>query len=125
LRRVYGIEFAEVRDLDPALMYQAVAAGEVDVISAFATDGRIAAYDLQPLEDDRGFFPPYQAAPVVRIEVLRRHQELRSVLELLVGQLDDAQMQQLNYEVDENKRAVKEVAQEFLQDRGLWVMTNL
>lgn len=119
LRERYGLEFGEVRDLDPGLMYQAIASGEVDVICAFATDGRIAAYDLKPLEDDLAFFPPYQAAPVVRTEILRAHPELRRVLEVLGGLLDDGTMQQLNYEVDEQKRTPHDVAREFLQENEL------
>lgn len=119
LRRAYGLEFGEVRDLDPAIMYQAIANQEVDVICAFATDGRIAAFDLQPLRDDRGFFPPYQAAPVIRSEVLQAHPELREVLGLLAGRLDDATMQELNFEVDEKKRRPADVAREFLARQGL------
>ena len=119
LRRAYGLQFREVRDLDPALMYQAIANREVDVICAFATDGRIAAFELKPLRDDRGFFPPYEAAPVIRTEVLQEHPELREVLELLAGRLDDATMQRLNFEVDEKKRRLNDVAREFLEGQGL------
>jgi len=119
LRRAYGLRFREVLDLDPAIMYQAIASNEVDVICAFATDGRIAAFGLQPLRDDRGFFPPYQAAAVVRAEVLRAHPELRKVLELLAGRLDDATMQQLTFEVDEKKRRPGKVARGFLESQGL------
>jgi osmoprotectant transport system permease protein len=71
LRKVYDLKFMQIKDLDPTIMYQAVANGEVDVICAFASDGRIAFYDLMPLHDDRGFFPPYQAAPVVGENVSR------------------------------------------------------
>ncbi|RME42964.1 MAG: ABC transporter permease subunit [Deltaproteobacteria bacterium] len=119
LRRAYGLEFREVVDLDPALMYQAIANREVDVICAFATDGRIAAFDLLPLRDDRGFFPPYQAAPVIRREVLEVHPELRRVLALLAGRLDDATMRRLNFEVDVEKRSPGEVARTFLEHLGL------
>lgn len=119
LRRAYELEFSEVRDLDPSLMYQAIANREVDVIGAFATDGRIRAFDLHPLRDDRGFFPPYQAAPVIRTEVLQAHPELREVLGLLAGRLDDATMQGLNFEVDEKKRRPADVAREFLARLGL------
>ncbi len=119
LRKAYALEFRKVHDLDPSLMYDAVAKSEVDVICAFATDGRIAAYNLKPLEDDRGFFPPYYAAPVVRMEVLRAFPEVRDALELLAGALDDATMQRLNYEVDKNKRAPAEVARTFLDEHGL------
>ncbi|MFQ5931094.1 MAG: glycine betaine ABC transporter substrate-binding protein [Nitrospiraceae bacterium] len=120
LRRVYGFAFKEVVDLDPAIMYQAVGKEEVDVICAFATDGRIAAFNLQPLEDDRKFFPPYYAAPVVRSKVLKEHPELRKALQPLAGLMDDATMQRLNYEVDEKKRAPRDVAREFLTSRGLF-----
>ena len=119
LSRAYELQFREVRDLDPALMYQAIANREIDVICAFATDGRIAALDLQPLQDDRGFFPPYQAAPVIRTEVLDAHPELRQVLDLLAGILDNATMQRLNFEVDEKKHRPSDVALEFLRGHGL------
>lgn len=119
LQKAYGFRFGEVRDLDPAIMYQAAARGEVDVICAYTTDGRIPAYHLKPLKDDRGFFPPYYAAPVVRSETLRAHPELRDVLNELGGALDDSTMQQLNFEVDEKGRTAREVAHEFLVSRGL------
>jgi osmoprotectant transport system permease protein len=116
LRQAYGLGFREVRDLDPSILYQAIANGEVDVICAFATDGRIAALDLQPLKDDRGFFPPYQAAPVVRAEALAAHPELGRVLGLLAGRLDDATMQRLNFQVDEEKRTPGDVARKFIEE---------
>jgi len=119
LNHAYGIQFQTVQDLEPSLMYQAIANGEVDVICAFATDGRISAYDLQPLQDDRGFFPPYQAAPVIRNDVLKTHPELRQVLDQLAGLLDDTMMQQLNLEVDEMKHRLTDVARKFLEEQGL------
>ncbi len=119
LRGTYGLQFQNIRDLEPALMYQAIANREIDVISAFATDGRIVAFDLQPLRDDRGFFPPYQAAPVIRTEVLMTHPELRQVLDLLAGLLDDSTMQRLNYEVDKKKHSPADVARKFLERNGL------
>lgn len=119
LSQRYGVRFREVRDLDPAIMYEAVAKNEVDVICAFATDGRIAAFDLKPLEDDRKFFPPYDTAPVVRVEVLRAYPELREALEPLGGLIDDATMQRLNSEADIDKHSPRKVAQRFLQEKKL------
>jgi len=119
LRHAYGLDFQEVRDLDPALMYSAIASGEVDVICAFATDGRIAAYDLKPLRDDRGFFPPYQAAPVIRASILNRYPELTTVLGLLADRLDEATMRALNFEVDAEKRSPEDVARDFLRRSDL------
>ena len=119
LRRAYGIAFGEVKDLDPSLMYEAIRKGELDVICAFGTDGRIAAYDLKPLGDDKGFFPPYFAAPVVREEALEDHPELVTVLGALGGLVSDRVMQRLNYEVDGRKRSPAEVAGEYLRKKGL------
>jgi len=119
LRKAYGLSFGEVRDLDPALMYEALAKEEVDVICAFATDGRIAAYKLKLLLDNRDFFPPYQAAPIVRKEVLKSHPEIREALAPLSGLLNDATMQGLNYKVDGKKRSPRDVAREFLKSHNL------
>jgi len=119
IRKAYGFSFGEIRDLDPTLMYEALAREEVDVICAFATDGRIAAYKLKPLLDNRGFFPPYYAAPLVRKEVLKSHPEIRDALSPLSGLLNDVSMQQLNYEVDGKKRSPQDVAREFLKSHNL------
>jgi len=119
LQKAYGFGFGRVVDMDPALMYQALARGKVDVICAFATDGRIPAYNLVALQDDRKFFPPYHAAPVVRMEVLQNYPIVGDVLGLLAGKLDDETMQRLNYMVDERKMSPKEVARQFLERQGL------
>lgn len=119
LRERYGFRFGSVKDLDPALMYEAIANGEVDVICAFATDGRIATHNLVPLADDLGFFPPYQAAPVVRQDALRAFPELRRALAPLAGLLDDETMQRLNFQVDDEKSGPRAVAEAFLRERGL------
>jgi osmoprotectant transport system permease protein len=119
LQAIYGFSFGKTRDMGPELMYQAAAKGEVDVICAFATDGRIPAYDLQVLADDKHFFPPYHAATVVRQKVLNRYPQLRKVLQQLAGLFDDETMQMLNYEVDGKKRAPADVAFEFLYAHDL------
>jgi glycine betaine/choline ABC-type transport system substrate-binding protein len=119
LKQIYGLEFGEVRDMDPALMYQAVAKEEVDVICAFATDGRIASYDLKPLRDDRGYFPPYQAAAVINKVLLEAYPELSKILSSLGGLLHDPLMQDLNFKVDAKKQSPAEVARAFLLARNL------
>jgi len=118
-REKYGFSLGAVRDMGPELMYQAVAQGEVDVICAFATDGRIPAYDLKALADDRKYFPPYHAAPVVRQDVLSEFPSIGRVLGQLAGTLDNATMQELNYDVDEKQRDPAAVARDFLRSRGL------
>jgi osmoprotectant transport system permease protein len=111
----YDLMFGEVRDLDPSLMYEALSEGEVDVICAFATDGRIAAYNLRQLKDDRNFFPPYYAAPVIREEILEKHPEVGNLLSILEGLIDNKTMQRLNFEVDGRKRSPARVAREWCQ----------
>ena len=116
LRDRYGFSFGRVRDLESALMYQAIASGEVDVICAFTTDSRIVANALRVLKDDRLFFPPYQAAPVIRQSTLDRHPELDAVLNQLAGLLTDAVMLELNAQVDQHKRSPARVAASFLSE---------
>jgi osmoprotectant transport system permease protein len=108
-----------VQDLDPSLMYQAVYKEEVDVIYAFATDGRIASYNLKPLEDDQNFFPPYYAAPVIREETVQNHPEVGNALSLIGGLIDDTNMQRLNFKVDGKGQSPTDVAKGFLRSRKL------
>ena len=116
----YGFRFPdEPKQMDPGLMYKAAADGAVDVICAFATDGRIRAYGLQTLEDDQKFFPPYYTAPLVRQEVLDEYPEVAQTLDRLAGNIDDATMQALNYEVDEEGRKAADVARAFLISQRL------
>lgn len=119
LAEVYGLQFAQTKGMDPGLTYSAVREGAADVNDAFSTDGRIVALNLKTLEDDKNFFPPYYAAPVVRTEVLEAHPELEEVLNLLGGKLTDVKMSELNAEVDLNDRRPQDVAEEWLKEVGL------
>jgi glycine betaine/choline ABC-type transport system substrate-binding protein len=114
-----GLEFAETQGFDPGLVYQAVDSGDVDVISAFATDGRIPALGLATLEDDLGFFPPYYAAPVVRQELLDEDPAVADVLNSLAGLLNDQTMAGLNAQVDVDGEEPEDVARAFLEEQGL------
>lgn len=119
LEATYDMEFGDTIGLDPGLMYSAVDNGDVDVITAFSTDGRIEAMDLVVLEDDKGFYPPYFAAPVVRQELLEQSPEVRDVLNQLAGKLDDETMTQMNFQADEEGMEARDVAHQFLVDAGL------
>ncbi|MDZ7723514.1 MAG: glycine betaine ABC transporter substrate-binding protein [candidate division KSB1 bacterium] len=116
-REHYGLSLNTV-ELDPGLMYKALLQGKVDVICGFSTDGRIKAYDLKVLQDDRNYFPPYYAAPLVNGESLRRYPELESALSRLEGRITNQQMAAMNYKVDENKKSPDKVAREFMQKEG-------
>ena len=112
----HGIRFASVRDIDPTIIYDVLASGQADIISAYGTDGRIASHGFLPLEDDLGFFPPYHAVIVARQDVLRRHRKLAPVLRRLTGTIDDARMRRMNHAVDHDHVPVAEVARAFLAE---------
>jgi osmoprotectant transport system permease protein len=119
LQATYGLDLSTVI-MAPALVYKAVHEGQVDVIDGYSTDGKIKTYGLRVLEDDRQSFPPYYAAVLVRQPVLDRHPELREVLGLLSGQINDSVMTALNYRSDFANESPARVAEDFLREKGLW-----
>ncbi len=120
LVRAYGLAFANApREMDRNLLYQALTQGSIDLAAGDSTDGRIAAFDLIQLDDDRRYFPPYQAVPLVRAETLRRYPALRDVLSLLAGQIDADAMRQMNREVDQERKSPEDVARRFLVGKRL------
>jgi len=119
LQKTYNMNFKEKNGMEAGLMYSAVKDGKADVCDAFATDGRIVAFDLKVLKDDKKFFPPYYAAPIVRSDTLAKHPELEAALNSLAGKLDDKTMQELNAKADLDKKATKDVANEWLKAQGL------
>jgi osmoprotectant transport system substrate-binding protein len=119
LEEKYGFKFAAASGMDPGLTYAAVRDKKVSVIDGFATDGRIAAFNLKVLKDDKNFFPPYYAAPIIREDVLKKHPEIADALKRLAGKLDDKEMAKLNAKVDLEKQDAKAVAKEWLQSQGI------
>ena len=115
----YELKFKDQKGMDPGLVYKAIAENQVDVISGFATDGRIPAFNLVVLEDDLKFFPPYFAAPVVRMDLLTKAPKMAEVLNRLAGKISDDAMAALNYAVDGKKQDAETVAKEFLKSQGL------
>jgi osmoprotectant transport system permease protein len=117
--RIYGLKFMELREMDLSLTYRALVERQVDLIAGNSTDGLIARHDLVQLEDDRGYFPPYDAVPVARRETLERYPKMREALKALAGRISVEEMRQLNYRVDGERRPVPELAREFLRQKGL------
>lgn len=115
----YPFEFAATDSFDPAIMYEAVKNGDVDVIPAFTTDSRIGLFDLATTKDDLSFFPKYDAAPVVRLETLEEYPELEDVLNGLAGQISEEEMLAMNSRVDVDQDVASDVAREFLIEKGL------
>lgn len=118
-RKAYGISFGKTYPMEVALVYNAVASKKMDIVLAYSTDARLKEYELVTLEDDKHFFPPYDASPVIRKDVLEKHPELDEIIGLLIGKIDARTMVDLNYEVDVNKRNEKKVAEEYLKKVGL------
>ncbi|HXU09233.1 MAG TPA: glycine betaine ABC transporter substrate-binding protein, partial [Blastocatellia bacterium] len=113
--RTYGLKFWEPpREMDLSLSYQALAGGQVDLIAGNSTDGLIDKLGLFQLEDDRHYFPPYEAAPLVRRETLERYPQLARAINRLAGKITNEQMRKLNYAIDAEKRDVTEVVRGFL-----------
>ena len=117
LSRTYGLEFGEVRQLELGLMYRALEEGEIDVAVANSTDGQIAGLDLVVLRDDRRYFPPYQAAPVIRRETLERVPAAWEAILGLEGVLDDEAMRELNYRVAVGGEDAAAVVREWRETR--------
>ncbi len=119
LTKAYGVRFSSVRALLPAIKYQALAAGEVDVIDGYSTDGFIARYDLVVLEDDRRFFPPYEAAALVSPALQREVPAAIGALSELSGLLTETDMRRLNQRIEVDGIPVARVAAAALLSRGL------
>lgn len=116
----YGLHFAEApRVMDLGLLARALRDHQIDLAAGNATDGLIPALDLFALQDDRHYFPPYEAVPVVREQTLEEHPEVAQALAELAGKISDQAMQQLNYAVDGQHRDVKEVVRQFRVQQGL------
>jgi glycine betaine/choline ABC-type transport system substrate-binding protein len=117
--RSYGLQFAEPpREMDLSLTYIALASRQVDLIAGNSTEGRIAKLDLFQLEDDRHYFPPYEAVYLVRRNSLANLPALNEVLSKLANSISTEEMRRLNYEVDGNKRDAREVVREWIRGKG-------
>lgn len=116
LAKTYNLKFREQpKVMDLGLLYRALQDKQVDLVAGNSTDGLLSSLDLTVLQDDKRYFPPYEAAAVVRKETFQKHPELREVLDQLGSTLSEAKMRELNYRVDGKKEEVKQVVQEFLR----------
>src|SRR5207253_6726090 len=116
LAQAYGLHFrGDPRVMDLSLSYRALASGQVDLIAGDATAGLIKGLDLARLDDNRHYFPPYDAAPVARAEVLLRYPRVRAAIEALAGRVSAADMRALNYAADVDHRDIPGLVREFLR----------
>jgi len=120
LAAAYGLHFAAPpRVMDLGLLAPALKDHQIDIAAGNATDGLIPTLDLFVLDDDRHYFPPYEAVAVIRQQTLRQHPEVAQALAELGGKISDEEMRKLNYALDGQHRDVKDVAHEFLRSKGL------
>ncbi|WP_085993240.1 osmoprotectant update ABC transporter permease/substrate-binding subunit OpuFB [Oceanobacillus senegalensis] len=119
IQEIYGIEFPNLTTMEPQLRYSAIEQGDIHLIDAYSTDSELERYNLTVLKDDRELFPPYQGAPLLRKETVRKYPEIVDALNQLAGKITDDQMREMNYMVDVEGRSAEEVAREYLKKEGL------
>ena len=117
LQKVYGLHL-QVSTMEPAIRYQAIQSGEIQITDAYSTDAELARYDLVVLEDDKQLFPPYQGAPLMKEALLKKHPELEGILNKLAGKITEKQMSQMNYQVGVEGKSAAKVAHDFLVQEG-------
>lgn len=120
LVKTYRLKFgAPPRIMDLGLLYRSLINRQVDLVAGNSTDGLISALHLAVLKDDKHYFPPYQAVPVIRQQVAQEHPEVVAAIEALAGKITASDMRRLNYEVDGEHRSAREVVREFLRAHHL------
>lgn len=120
LKKTYsGMEFKEEKGLDGGLRYTAIKDGKIDVTDAFSTDGKLIAHKLVILEDDKNFFPPYYVAPLLNGEFAKAHPDVIEAIGKLSGQINETEMQNMNYRAAEEGMPARVIAEEFLKKKGL------
>lgn len=117
--KAYGFKFKDVKTMQTGLRYKAVESGDIQVMDAYATDGKLKEFDMKILVDDKNFFPPYNGAMIIRMDTLEKYPELMDIINKLAGKLSDEKMQELNYLVDVKGESVDKVAKDFLTKEGL------
>lgn len=115
LSKAYQLKFGYIQNLAPEIIYQAIASDQVDLICGFSTDGKIPANQLRILDDDRNFFPPYEAVPVARMETLRQFPKVKAALKELGGIISDSDMQRLNQKAEAGDQSIPDIVKDFLK----------
>jgi osmoprotectant transport system substrate-binding protein len=119
LHKTYGMLFKFVRLMDLGLLYPALHENQVDIVAGNATDAQIGAFGMVILQDDKHYFPPYEAVPIVRKQMLDSRIELRDMVAKLAGRIDAATMSKLNFEIDGQHGDFGEVIRKFRKEAGL------
>lgn len=115
LKKTYPFDFKKLEEMDINLRYKAFEEGKINAVDVFTTDAQIKNLNLKVLKDDKNYFPNYEAGIVIREEILKKYPELESLLNKLQGKIITEKMQELNYEVEIEKKSPAEVAENFLK----------
>ncbi|WP_090926267.1 glycine betaine ABC transporter substrate-binding protein [Salibacterium qingdaonense] len=118
-QETYGFKFADARGMDVSLMYEGIASGELDVVTAYTVDPQIIERNLKVLEDDKQFFPPYESSLVATNEVVENYPKINEILESLVGTISTEQMTDLMHKVNIGGQEIQDVATGYLQEQGM------
>jgi len=118
LESEYDMQFSNLKLLDHTLLYLALLNHSVDVINGYATDGFIFDHGLIILEDDEKRLPPYEAAAIVRCEILKMHPEIQDIFEEISGKITLSKICEMNYKVEKKGESVYHIAQQFLKREG-------
>lgn len=119
LKKLYGFELPNIKEFEPKLRYVAVQNGDINLIDAYSTDSELTKYNLVVLEDDKKLFPPYQGAPLLRKDTLKKYPQLETILGKLQDKITDAEMREMNYEVGVDGKRAEDIAREYLKKNGL------
>ncbi|WP_412888662.1 glycine betaine ABC transporter substrate-binding protein [Bacillus sp. 1P06AnD] len=119
IKKKYGIQFPQMKTMEPKLRYNAVKTGDINVVDAYSTDSELRQYKLKVLKDDKHLFPPYQGAPMLREETIKKYPELKKALNKLAGKITDDEMRQMNYDVNVNGKNPADVAKAYLEKEKL------
>ena len=117
LKSVYGLNL-NVATMEPALRYSAIQSSDIQIMEVYSTDPEITKYKLKILKDDKHLFPPYQGAPLMKAELLKKYPELEEILNKLSGKITEGQMSKMNYEVGIEGKSAETVARNFLKQHG-------
>src|SRR5699024_9420516 len=119
MQELYGLDIDQIKTMEPGIREKALSNGEVDIIDGYATDSYMVELDLVALDDPEELFPPYQGAPLLREETLKKYPELEEVLNQLGGKITDEEMRKMNYMVDYEDASPEKVAHDYLVENGL------
>lgn len=119
IQKWYNIQFLNMKTMEPKLRYGAVKKGDINLVDAYSTDSELAQYTLTVLEDDKNLFPPYQGAPLLRKETVKKYPELKTALNKLTGKITDDEMREMNYKVNIKGASPYDTAKDFLKRKGL------